>query len=122
MVSGRKEKFIMNQFTKKIPAFIFSVFLFSGVILNSCSKKSHPSSSTTTSPEVKKEAPKTVIKEPKANFPKVITVNDSAATKSVDGRLYYDVMGHRYWKNYKDGKYYLFNKSMYSNPDFKKPG
>jgi hypothetical protein len=49
----------------------------------------------------------------------VITVNDEAASKSVDGRLYYDVMGHRYWKNFKDGKYYLFDKSMYNNPDFK---
>jgi hypothetical protein len=56
----------------------------------------------------------------KASFPKVITVNDSAARKSVDGRLYYDVMGHRYWRNNKDGKYYLFNKSMYNNPDFQK--
>lgn len=54
-------------------------------------------------------------------FPKVITVNDAAAQKSVDGRLYYDVMNHRYWKNYKDGKYYLFNKTMYKNPDFKPP-
>lgn len=112
----------MNQFTKKIPACIFGIFFFSLLILNSCSKKSHPSSSTATSTEVEKEAPKTVVRKRKANFPKVITVNDSAATKSVDGRLYYDVMGHRYWKNYKDGKYYLFNKAMYSNPDFKNPG
>ena len=60
--------------------------------------------------------------KPKPVLPKVIVVNDSAAHKSVDGRLYYDVMGHRYWRNYKDGKYYLFNKSMYNNPDFKNPG
>lgn len=51
-------------------------------------------------------------------FPKMISVNDQAATKTPDGRLYIDVEGHRYWKNYKDGKYYLFNKSMYKNPDF----
>jgi hypothetical protein len=51
----------------------------------------------------------------------VITVNDEAASKSVDGRLFYDVLGHRYWKNYNDGKYYLFDKSMYNNPDFKPP-
>lgn len=120
----------MNHFAKKIPTFILYVFFSGALIFNSCGKKSHPSSSTatsteaerTTSKEVEKEAPKTVVKKPKANFPKVITVNDSAASKSVDGKLYYDVMGHRYWKNYKDGKYYLFNKSMYSDPDFKKPG
>lgn len=68
-------------------------------------------------------APVVVKKEvvkPKAveEFPKVISVNDDAARKSVDGRLYYDVMGHRYWRNNRDGKYYLFNKSMYNNPDF----
>ncbi|HRN73094.1 MAG TPA: hypothetical protein PLM81_08195 [Ginsengibacter sp.] len=52
---------------------------------------------------------------------KAIYVNDAAAKTSVDGRLYYDVDGKRYWKNYKDGKYYLFNKSMFDNPDFKPP-
>lgn len=68
--------------------------------------------STTAAKPAEKEKEKT-------DFPKVITVNDEAATKSVDGRLFYDVLGHRYWKNYKDGKYYLFDKSMYNNPDFK---
>ncbi len=57
----------------------------------------------------------------KPPIPKMIEVNDDVAHKSVDGRLYYDVMGHRYWKNYKDGKYYLFNKAMYNNNDFKPP-
>ena len=38
---------------------------------------------------------------------KAIYVNDAAAKTSVDGRLYYDVDGKRYWKNYKDRKYYL---------------
>ena len=61
-------------------------------------------------------------KKSKEIIPKVITVNDSAAHKSVDGRYYYDVMGHRYWRNNKDGKYYLFNKSMYTNDAFKEPG
>ena len=51
--------------------------------------------------------------------PKVITVNDAAAQKTVDGRYFYDLNGKRYWKNNKDGKYYLFNKEMYNNPDFK---
>lgn len=121
------------------------IIAFTGLMLNSCSKKVHPSKTATvvlaksnTSSEVKKtvvtappaetkkvdsaETPKPVIKpKPKPEFPKVITVNDEAASKSVDGRLYYDVMGHRYWKNFKDGKYYLFDKSMYNNPDFKPP-
>ncbi len=64
---------------------------------------------------------KPVAAKKKEPLPKVIAVNDEAAHKSVDGRLYYDVMGHRYWKNYKDEKYYLFNKSMFSNPDFTAP-
>jgi hypothetical protein len=52
----------------------------------------------------------------------VITVNAAAAKRSVDGRYYYDLEGHRYWRNNRDGKYYLFNKSMFDNPDFKAPG
>ena len=125
----------MRKTSQLIAAFII---LFS---LNSCSKKSHPSASNTAtvtpiigvaSPaevanakeEVKKEEvtkKRVAATKPKEVFPEVITVNDSAARKSVDGRYYYDVLGHRYWKNNKDGKYYLFNKSMYNNPDFKKP-
>lgn len=99
---------------------LFGCFLFFIAVLNSCGKKIHPSVSNNTGMENT-----TVMKKSyenrtaKATFPKVITVNDSVARKSVDGRLYYDVMGHRYWKNYKDGKYYLFDKSMYNNPDFK---
>lgn len=123
--------------------FLLIIIAFISISLYSCSKKIHPSKTATvipsknnTSGEVKRpiivvpptetkkvdsvETPKPVVKpKPKTEFPKVITVNDEAASKSVDGRLYYDVMGHRYWKNFKDGKYYLFDKSMYSNPDFK---
>ncbi len=111
-------------------------FLF--IALISCSKKVHPSASpsvtpisgvspnsTTSGTEEKKVdsettvVTKTVVKKaPETSFPKVITVNDSAAHKSVDGRMYYDVLGHRYWRNNKDGKYYLFDKSMYNNKDF----
>lgn len=117
------------KFPGKILLFIL-VCLFS-VFLNSCSKKSHPSKTPTVTPisgvstsETTKTdsvfTEKKVVKsQPKNEFPKVISVNDNAATKSVDGRLYYDVKGHRYWRNNKDGKYYLFNKSMYNNPDFK---
>ena len=112
----------MKRFNKKIHPFIFCAIFFSAALFSSCSRKSHPSASSSASTEVKTDEYKAVVKKPKATFPKVIAVNDSAATKSVDGRLYYDVMGHRYWKNYKDGKYYLFNKSMYSDPAFKNPG
>ena len=67
---------------------------------------------------VKKAPP--VKPKPKETIPKVIAVGDNAAKKSVDGRLYYDLQGHRYWRNNKDGKYYLYNKSMATDPDFKK--
>lgn len=106
-------------------------FLFTFSLI-SCSKKSHPTKTPVatveyeyTPTEIKKAPPETetktiiVARKPKTVIPKVITVNAAAAHKSVDGRLYYDVEGRRYWRNYKDGKYYLFNKSMYNNPDFK---
>lgn len=67
-------------------------------------------------------AVKPVVKRKvKAAIPKVITVNDQYAKKSVDGRYYYDLDGHRYWRSNKDGKYYIFNKSMLNDPAFKKP-
>lgn len=121
---------------------------FAAIILNSCGKRNVPSKTATITP-AKMNTTSTVTKKvkpapapskpdtvavapvpeekpaptqaPKPEFPKVITVNDNAASKSVDGRLFYDVLGHRYWKNYSDGKYYLFDKSMYNNPDFKSP-
>ena len=96
----------------------------------SCSKKNHPSRTSlpdeknNTSAAIKKndslEKKAIAKRKEKVIIPKVITVNDSAAHKSVDGRYYYDVMGHRYWRNNKDGKYYLFNKSMYTDDAFKK--
>ena len=52
-------------------------------------------------------------------IPRVIVVSEAAAKKSVDGRMYYDLEGRRYWRNYDDGKYYLFNKAMYMNKAFK---
>lgn len=95
-----------------------------GMVVMSCHKKNFPS--RTVAPVVEKPVDsisinKPVVKKKKEPLPKVISVNDEAAHKSVDGRLYYDVMGHRYWKNYKDGKYYLFNKSMFNNADFAAP-
>ena len=113
-------------------------------VLFSCSKKTQPTSpviesnsttSTTTNTPIRTDtiavAKKTdsftvvtkapVRKKPVAAIPTVIAVNDAAAKKSVDGRLYYDLQGHRYWRNYKDGKYYLYNKSMNTDEAFKKP-
>jgi len=94
--------------------------------LNSCSKKTNPTESsaiettkTTDSAVVKK----TIVK-PKPRLtttPKVIMVTDEGAKKTVDGRLYYDLQGKRYWRNNKDGKYYLYNKSMHSDDAFKAP-
>ena len=60
---------------------------------------------------------KAKVKDPAA--PKVISVNKNVALKAPDGRLYYEFQEHRYWKNYDDGRYYLFNKSVYSNNAFK---
>jgi hypothetical protein len=109
----------------------FIVAFLAGLILYSCSRKNHPSKNVTATRDsgaIKKSidslhAVKAAAKRKAARvpIPKMIEVNDSAARKSVDGRLYYDVMGHRYWRNYKDGKYYLFDKSMYNNDAFK-PG
>lgn len=101
----------------------YSLILAVGVIfiLSACSRKSTPSATTSGSKETSTNpAPKkpkaVVIKTP---VPKSIVVNDKVAKKSVDGRLYYDLEGKRYWKNYKDGKYYLYHVSMHNNPDFK---
>ncbi|MCO6498494.1 MAG: hypothetical protein J5I50_12625 [Chitinophagaceae bacterium] len=128
------------MFRKSVFCLFFTVFL-----IVSCSPKVSPSGSARIIYTPEKQTTTTVIKEkqtdeipaakepeevistaktnlavkPKTPAPKSIYVNDLAAKQSIDGRLYYDVDGNRYWKNYKDGKYYLFNKSMYNNPDFK---
>jgi len=84
-----------------------------------CNRKSHPTVSNT--PAV--ETPATPNTKPvRRSVPKVITVNDKAAKRSLDGRYYYDLQGHRYWRNNRDGKYYLFHQSMFDNPDFKGTG
>ena len=106
--------------------FYFILTISTLIALTSCSKKSIPtktnqpsieykSDSTvveTTAGEVLPEVKKAPVKKEKPTFPKIITVNDAAAKKSVDGRMYYDIQGRRYWKNFKDGKYYLFDKSI----------
>jgi hypothetical protein len=101
----------------------FTIFLFLSLLIAGCSKKHHPGRTTENSGAVKRTdsltARKLAKRKPKPPTPKVIVVNDNVASKSVDGRLYYDLLGHRYWKNYKDGKYYLFNQSMYDDDAFK---
>ena len=92
---------------------VLVVISLSCFIQFSCSKK--------VSPIIPAESPKKTAPVPKIKIPtpKVIAVNDNAAQKTVDGRFYYDLNGKRYWRNKRDGKYYLFNKSMYNNDDFK---
>ena len=97
----------------------------------SCNKKTHPSkapsenstssvSKNTDSAGIKKYIVKPIPTK-LTSVPKVIVVSDAGAKRSVDGRLYYDLQGHRYWRNNKDGKYYIYNKSMASNPEYKPP-
>lgn len=97
------------------------LILMTGILLAACSKKTSPSTSETgaaknTPVANTKPAPKKI----KTPVPKVIVVNDSVASRTFDGRYYYDLEGHRYWRNNKDGKYYLYNKSMATDPDFRK--
>lgn len=115
------------------PKYLFLAVVVITPLLYSCSRKHHPERTTPASSEknntviipTKSDSvvSKKTVYRPKQKdiIPKVIVVNDAAAHKSVDGRFYYDLIGHRYWKNNKDGKYYLFNKSMYNNDAFKAP-
>ena len=115
-------------------------YLFGFIVLlsvNGCSRKHNPAKTDSITTTVSSEpgsviAPKksdSVVVVKKRNFtpkkkdiiPPSIVVNDKAAKKAVDGRLYYDLLGNRYWKNYKDGKYYLFSQKMYDDPAFKPP-
>ena len=104
---------------------LFLYIIIIALAILSCRRK-HVPEKTPPSPEVVVEKP--VIKKPKKKvytpknkdiIPNAITVNDRVARKSIDGRLYYDLLGNRYWKNYKDGKYYLFSQKMYDDPSFK---
>ncbi len=112
--------------------FFISLILISIYSISACSKKVNPSKTETSKTEEVKRteaadaapATSTTPEKPapvvvKKTTPKSITLNDAVAKKSVDGRLYYDLEGKRYWKNYKDGKYYIFNQSMNGNPDYK---
>ena len=114
-----------------MPKYFFAfIFLLS---VYSCSRRHTPertdSITVTTGPGNTTPTKSDSVVVKKRNFtpkkkdiiPPSIVVNDKAAKKAVDGRLYYDLLGNRYWKNYKDGKYYLFNQKMYDNPAFKPP-
>ncbi|MES2430255.1 MAG: hypothetical protein V4556_04910 [Bacteroidota bacterium] len=83
-------------------------------LLIGCSKKHQPQTV-----ENVPEKSAVIIKTKKTPVPKFIIVNDAVAKKTPDGRLYYDLEGKRYWKNYDDGKYYLYNKAMFENKSFK---
>ena len=107
-----------------------TIILLIVVVFSSCSRKTVPAKSTNSNVSIvmpsdsiankpvipaKPKVP-VAVKTPTA---KVIVVSDAGAKKTFDGRLYYDLEGKRYWKNYKDGKYYLYNKTMQGNPDYK---
>ena len=92
------------------------VVTYNGKVLSSSSGNNSGNNTTA----AKNTTRRTMVKRATAsNIPNVIIVNDKAAKKNIDGRLYYDINGHRYWRNYDDGKYYLFSQAMYNNPAFK---
>lgn len=113
---------------KNIKGFLFICLSFTLII--GCHRKTVPAHARSTVTVTTKKSPGETPGSPasassssasktKTTSPTVIVVNDNVAKKTIDGRYYYDLNGKRYWKNNKDGKYYLFNKSMYNNPDFK---
>lgn len=97
--------------------FLILTFLFLSVV--SCTKKIHPLKETTHSVNSSKTPTKQKLI---TSVPKVIIVSDKVAKRSLDGRYYYDLNGHRYWRNNNDGKYYLFHKSMFEDEAFKATG
>ena len=102
--------------------YLAALFVACILFIISCNKKQVPQHTDSNTGAAKSTsavaATKPVVKTIPASIPKVIVVNDSVAKKNIDGRLNYDLNGHRYWRNYNDGKYYLFNKSMYSDSAF----
>ncbi|MBC7867355.1 MAG: hypothetical protein H7X88_07465 [Gloeobacteraceae cyanobacterium ES-bin-316] len=99
--------------------YLFVGYLVAALIFaQSCSRKTTPTKASEEELEAKKV---TVVKPPppiKTPVPKSIVVNDKAATKTVQGRYYYDLEGKRYWRNKNDGKYYLYFKGMFDKPEF----
>ncbi len=112
--------------------FVNSFILFSFLLLQACSRKitapTKPNITPSTTSAATKTADSVAIAEMKIKMgfkvpvktavPKSIAVNDAAAKKTVNGRYYYDLEGKRYWRNKKDGKYYLYYKGIFENKDF----
>jgi outer membrane lipoprotein-sorting protein len=93
---------------------IILFFLVGFLFLESCSRKTTPAKSE--EPPVSNLP---VYKAPvKTPVPKMIVVNDKAATKTIEGRYYYDLEGKRYWRNKTDGKYYLYYKGMFEKKEY----
>lgn len=91
-----------------------TILLLSITLLTaSCSNKSTPGR------VAKLATTKKSVKIKKLTAPEVITVNDKVASEASDGRLYFDFQGHRYWRNFDDGRYYLITVATYKNPAFK---
>ena len=89
------------------------------VIVSACSKKSVPEKAESPTSTTASTKPAVVYRAPvKTPTPKSIVVNDAAAKRTTGGRYYYDLEGKRYWRNKKDGKYYLYYKGIFDNPDF----
>lgn len=108
---------------------IIIVIFFSFILMQACRRKTIPEvTHTATPPSSTKVADSIAIAAAKAKMgyktpvktpvPKSIVVNDAAAKKTVNNRYYYDLEGKRYWRNKKDGKYYLYYKGMFDNKDF----
>ncbi len=96
---------------------LLAIFAAFTMLVAGCSKKHTPQATAEAAEKTASPVKKTVVKKITA-VPKVIVVNDNVAKKNIDGRLYYDLDGHRYWRNYDDGKYYLFNQSIYTDKAF----
>ena len=97
---------------------IAATFILLCTILLSCSKKHQPQAATEAGKTDKPVAKKIIVRKIKTPVPKLLVMDDKGASRTVDGKLYHDLEGHRYWKNYTDGKYYLYNKSMYADSAF----
>jgi hypothetical protein len=94
---------------KKYFHLVFAVLF----VASSCNKKTYPTANNNKvvekapTPISAKEYAKEQAKKGNPNPPKVIVVNKAAAKKTANGKYYYEINGYRYWKNNKDGKYYL---------------
>jgi len=106
---------------------VFILIAILGLLFAACSKKTtlpkptHTATfdSTRLIPASSSVKDKPAYKAPlKTATPKVIVVNDQAASKAVNGKYYYDLQGKRYWRNNRDGKFYLYYKGMFENKDF----